>query len=201
MAGHSLELGGNQVRLPVLIVDAVDHGVFKGNPAAGFFEIVVAGIKQFLHVVSAVYRHDLGAGLAVRRMEGHRQCQLQSQVCQTVDTGNHAAGRQRDVPHPDIHAVRVVHKFQETKHRIQVIHGLANAHQHNVADLKAGVQLGKQHLVQHFRRRQVPDLPGNRGGTESTPHPAPHLGGDTYCIAVVIAHQDRLDAVAVRQLP
>ena len=94
MPRHALDLPGQQVRLPVVIRDAVDHGVLKGNAPPGFPEVVVAGGKQLLHVIGPVHRHDLGAGLTVRRMEGNRQRQLQSQLRQTPDSRNDAAGGQ-----------------------------------------------------------------------------------------------------------
>ena len=64
-----------------------------------------------------------------------------------------------------------------------------------------GVQLGEEHLVQHLRRRQVPHLAGDGGGAEGAAHAAAHLGGDAHGVPVVILHQNRLDAVAVGQLP
>ncbi|CAN4032353.1 N-acetyltransferase domain-containing protein, partial [Dysosmobacter welbionis] len=76
VARHPPELPGDQVRLPVVVVDPVDHGVLKGDAAAGLVEVVVAGPEQLLHVIGPVDGHDLGSGLAVRRMEGHRESQL-----------------------------------------------------------------------------------------------------------------------------
>ena len=76
MPRHALDLPGQQVRLPVVVVDPVDHGVLKGDAAAGLVEVVVAGPEQLLHVIGPVDGHDLGSGLAVRRMEGHRESQL-----------------------------------------------------------------------------------------------------------------------------
>ena len=201
MARHTPEFFGDQVRLPVVVVDAVDHGVLKGDAAAGPVKVVVAGPEQLLHIVGPVDGHDLASRLAVRRVEGHGQRQLQFQLRQPPDARHNAAGGQGDVPHPDVHAIRVVHQLQELQHRVQVVQGLSNAHQHDVGHRQAGIDLGEQHLVQHLRRRQVPDLAGDGGGAEGAPHPAPHLGGDAHGVAVVVLHQHGLDAVAVRQLP
>ena len=72
------------------------------------------------------------------------------------------------MPHTDVHPVGMVHQFQELEHRIQIVHGLTDAHEHDVGDLQPGIQLGKEHLIQHFGRGQIADLSGNGGShTES----------------------------------
>ena len=76
MSRHPLQLFGDEIRLPVVVIDTVDHGVLKGDPPPGLFKIPVAGVKQLLHVIGPVHRHDFGAGLTVRRVEGNRQRQL-----------------------------------------------------------------------------------------------------------------------------
>ena len=104
------------------------------------------------------------------------------------------------MPHPNVHPVGVVHQLQEFQHRVQVVQRLADTHQHDVGDGQAGVFLGEQHLVQHLRRGQVPDLAGDGGGTEGAPHSAPHLGGDAQAVAVLVFHQNGLNAVAIPKL-
>ena len=61
MARHPGDAPGDKVRLPVVVVDAVDHGVFKGDAAARLLEVIVAGGEQLLHVIGPVHRHDAGA--------------------------------------------------------------------------------------------------------------------------------------------
>ena len=201
MARHPPELFDNEVCLPVMVIDAVDHGVLKGDAPPGLAEIVVAGGEELLHIVGPVHRHDFGAGLAVRRVKGHREGQLQPQLRQTPDAGDHAAGGKGDMAHADVHAVRVVHQLQKPQDIVQIVHGLSNTHQHDVGDLQSGIQLGEEHLVQHLRGRQVPDLAGDGGSAEGAAHAAPYLGGDTHGVAVMVLHQNRLDTVAVGELP
>ena len=201
MARHTGDAPGDQVCLPVVVVDPVDHGVFKGYAPPGPTEIPVAGGKQLLHIPGPVHRHDPGPGLAVRRVEGHRQRQLQILLRQGVDARHHAAGGQADMAHADVQPVGMVHQAQEPQNVFPVIQGLSNTHQHDIGDLPAGIQLGEQHLVQHLPGGQVPDLSGHGAGAEGAAHAAAHLGGDAHGIAVMILHQHRFDAVAVRQLP
>ena len=184
-----------------MVVDPVDHGVFKGYAPPGPAKIPVAGGKQLLHVPGPVHRHDPGPGLAVRRVEGHRQRQLQVLLRQGVDPRHHAAGGQADMAHADVQPVGMVHQPQKAQHVVPVVQGLSNTHQHDIGDLPAGIQLGKQHLIQHLRGPQIPHLAGDGAGTEGAAHATAHLRRNAHRVAMVVLHQYRLDAVAVRQLP
>ena len=103
--------------------------------------------------------------------------------------------------HADVHSLGVVHQGEEPHHRVKVVQGLPDAHEHDVGDGGPAVYLGKQHLVDHLRGGQVPHLAGQGGGAEGAPHAAAHLAGDTHGVPVLIAHEHRLHAVAVGQLP
>ena len=58
------------------VVDTVDHGVLKGNAPPGLIVILPAALDQLLHPPAPVGRHDPGAGLVIRRVEGDGQGQL-----------------------------------------------------------------------------------------------------------------------------
>ena len=150
MPRHTPKLFDDQVRLPVRVVYAVNHGIFKADAAARPPEVVVTGGKQLLHVIGPVYRHQLVSGLTVRRVEGDGQRQLQLQLRQTADAGNHAAGRQADMAHSNFHPLWMVDQLQEPQHIVQVVHGLPDPHQHDIGDRQAGITLGKERLVQNF---------------------------------------------------
>ena len=94
MARHSLQLGSHQVRLPIMVIHTVDHGILKGDTAARFLKILMTGGKQILHGIGTIDRHNFRSRLAVRRMEGYGQGQLGLQLRQTLDAGDHAAGGQ-----------------------------------------------------------------------------------------------------------
>ena len=103
--------------------------------------------------------------------------------------------------HADIHAVLAVHKLQKTQHILVVVQRFSDAHQHNVGDLQAGIQLGKQHLVQHLTGRKAPYQAADGGGAEGTPHGAAHLRGNTNRVPMVIPHEDSLHAISILQTP
>ena len=105
------------------------------------------------------------------------------------------------MPHTDVHAVRVIHQLQKAQHVFHVIQRLTDAHQHDIRYLPPGIQLGKQHLIQHLRGAQIPHLTGDGAGAERTAHAAAHLRRNAHGVAVVVLHQHRFDAVAVGQLP
>ena len=103
--------------------------------------------------------------------------------------------------HTDVQAVGAVDQFQEAQHVGHVVQRLADAHEDDVGDGHAAVQLGEQHLVQQLRGAQVADLAGDGAGAEGAAHAAAHLRRDADGVAVVVTHEDALDAVAVGQLP
>ena len=116
---------------------------------------------------------------------------------QFVNFFDQTAGRQRDVAHPDVEPVRAVDQREEPQHRVKVVQGFADAHEHNIADGVAGIDLCKEHLVQHLSRGQVSYLATKSGGTEGAPHAAAHLRGDTHSIPMMVAHQNGFNAVSV----
>ena len=105
------------------------------------------------------------------------------------------------MPHPDVQSKGMVHQLQKFQHIIQIIHRLSDAHQHDVGHAQAAVRPGKQHLLQHLPRRQVPDLPPKGGGAEGAPYAAAHLAGNAHGVAVAVLHEYRLNAVAVMEFP
>ena len=103
--------------------------------------------------------------------------------------------------HADVHPLRTVHQLQKTKHPVQIVQGLADAHEHNVGNGQAGVQLRKQHLIQHFRRPQAAHQPAQGGSAKGASHGTSHLRGNADAVAVAVAHQDGLHTVSILQPP
>ena len=134
-------------------------------------------------------------------MQGHGKRQLQIAFGKLFDLVDEAAGGKADVAHPDVHAVRAVDKLQKTHDVVEVIQWFADAHQDNVGDRQAGIQLGKKHLIKKLRRLQPPDKAADGRRAELAAHRASDLRGDADGVAVVVLHDDGFDAVAVTQLP
>ena len=105
------------------------------------------------------------------------------------------------MPHPNVQSVGMVDQGEELHHRVIVIQWLPDAHQNDVGDWLTAVYLGKQDLVHHLRRSQIPDLSSQGRGTKGTPHAAAHLTGDTYRISMLVPHQNCFNTVAIGQLP
>ena len=103
--------------------------------------------------------------------------------------------------HPDVHSLFGIDQLQKAEHSIVVVQRLSDAHQNDVGHRQSGIYLCKKHLVEHFRRRQPPHKPAFGRGAEGAAHRAADLRGDADGIAVVVAHQDAFDAVAVGQPP
>ena len=119
---------------------------------------------------------------------------------QLVDLGHKAAGRQADVAHTDVDALRAGDDLQKVHHIIKIVQRLTDAHQNNVGDALAGVLLCGVNFRRDLPRRQVAHAARLGGGAEPAAHCAAHLGGHTDSIAVFVAHEHGLDAVAVGQL-
>ena len=105
------------------------------------------------------------------------------------------------MPHGNVHALFTVDQFQKAKHIVKIIQRFTDTHQHDVIDGKARIKLGEQYLIQHFKGLQFSNQAAQGGGAEGATHAASHFGGNADRIAVVIAHQHRLHAVAILQLP
>ena len=103
--------------------------------------------------------------------------------------------------HADVHSVGVVDQGEEFSHVGVVVQRFPDAHEDDVGNGRPGILLGKDHLVQQLPRREIPDLAPHGGGAEGAAHCTAHLGGDADGVSVTIAHEDRLNAVAIGQLP
>ena len=183
------------------VVDTIDHGIFEVDPAGGGRIIPAAAFQQRFNGVGFIDRHDPVADLIVGAMEGNCQRNLHFPLCQGIDLGDQTAGRKADVAHGNIHTVFAVHQLQKAHHIIKIVQRLADAHEHHPGHRQAGVDLGMEDLVEHFVGLQPPDQTADGGGAEGTAHGAAHLGGDADGVAVVVAHENGLHAVAVGKLP
>ena len=52
--------------------------------------------------------------------------------------------------HADVYAVRTIDKFKEAHNIVKVVQRFADTHKHDIGDGQAGIQLGKEHLVEKF---------------------------------------------------
>ena len=69
-------------RLPRAVGLVPCHHVLIGNPASRGIEIIPARLHQPLHRVRVVYRHDGRTGFVVRRVQRHRERDLELFLCQ-----------------------------------------------------------------------------------------------------------------------
>ena len=95
----------------------------------------------------------------------------------------------------------MVDQLEKAHDIVKVIERLADAHEDDIGNFAAGLPLGIEHLVEHFRRLKIADQTADRGRAERAPLPAADLRGDADRVAVLIVHDDGLDGVAVAELP
>ena len=147
---HSGQLLCQQLRLLRTVAHTVDHRIFKGNAPPGLRKIITAGCQQCIDRPAAVDRHNLAARFVVWRMQGDRKRQLQISLGKLFNLIDQTTGRQADVAHADVYAVRTIDKFKEAHNIVKVVQRFADTHKHDIGDGQAGIQLGKEHLVEKF---------------------------------------------------
>lgn len=69
VAGHSPQMAGQQIRLPIVVIHTVHHSVFVRDPSACPFKVTPATGKQLRNSHRAIYRHQLRPGLIIRRVQ------------------------------------------------------------------------------------------------------------------------------------
>ena len=123
--------------------------------------------------------------------------ELQLFLRQLVDLGYKAASRKADVAHADIDALGRGDVLQKTHHFVKVVQRLADTHEHDMGDALADILLGGVDLGADLACFKVAHPPRLRGGAEPAAHAAAHLRGHAHGIAVVVTHNNSLNAVAV----
>mgnify|MGYP000846358341 CR=1 FL=1 len=181
------------------VVPARNQRVFKRNTPPRVPVVGPAGAEKLVHPPAPVDGHDGGARPVVRRVQGNRQRDGHILLRQPQDIRHHAAGRERDVPQSDIQPVRVRHQPEKLHHVVVVVQRLADTHHDDVGDALAEVALRRDDLPQQFARHEIAHLAPDGGRAEAAPHPAPDLRGNADRAPVLVGHDDRLHAVAVRQ--
>ena len=115
MAQHAFETGGQFSGALVGIVDAAHHRVLEGDPPVRGGDVVPAGLQQLFHAPAAIEWHDPVTDVVVRRVQGHRERELGSQLHELIDLRHDAAGGHRDVPGTDVGAVLPGDDVEETE--------------------------------------------------------------------------------------
>ena len=179
------------------IVDAAHHRILEADPSARGVLIAADRLHQLLHGVGIVHGHHAAADLIVGRMERDGKGELQLFLGQLVDLRHQTAGGKADVPHPDVDAFGRGDILKESHHFVEIVQRLADAHEHDVGDALPDVLLRGVDLGADLTGFQVADAARLSGRAEAAAHPATHLRGDADRVAVVVAHDDRFDAVAV----
>ena len=197
MGPHPADQMGQLPGAGVRVVDPPHHRVFKADPPAGDVLVAAHRLHQPGHGVGVVHRHHLAADGVVGGVEGDGQGQLELVLRQPVDLGHDAAGGQADVAHPDVDPLGGRDQGEELHHLVKVVQRLADAHEDDVGDALPDVLLGGVDLGADLPRLQVAHPARLGGGAKAAAHPAAHLGGDADGGPVVVAHDHRLDAVAV----
>ena len=197
MSAHPPDEVGQLSGAGVGVVDPPHHGVLEAHSPARRLLIPAHGLHQHLHGVGVVHRHHAAADVVVGGVEGDGEGELELLLGQLVDLRHEAAGGEADVPHPDVHALGGRDVLEKAHDFVEIIQRLPDAHQHDVGDALPDVLLGGVNFGADLPRLEVAHPARLGRGAEAAAHPAAHLGGHADRVAVVVAHDDGLDAVAV----
>ena len=191
------EQGGKLLCIGGSIVFPGDEGVFDRHAPPGGVKIVLGGGEQLVNAPFAVDRHQRRTARVVCRMERDRERDGEVFFFQLVDLRDDAGGGHRDVPSADVQPVRRGDEVQEFHGIFVVVKRLADAHHHDAVDALAKVAGCGGELAEHLGRRKVAHLAADGGGAEAAAHAAADLRGNAGGGAVLVEHDDGLDAFAV----
>jgi len=150
--------------------------------------------------IDVVDLHDAASDVIVGCMETDRQVHLARFLGEGVDLRDDAGGADGDVSGSDLQTMRIIDDVDEPHRLVVVVEGFADAHDDDMADPLTDDFLNGEDLLDHLAGRQVALFLLQAGGTEGTADVAAQLRGDADAVAIVVAHQNGLDDVAVIEL-
>ena len=92
-----VELLGQQVGTPGVVVHVLDQRVLDGDPAARLVEVVVGGVERLVDLPAGVDRDELVAELVVGSVQGERERDRDVLVGELADRGDEADRGDGDV--------------------------------------------------------------------------------------------------------
>ena len=184
------------------VVDAAQDDVLEHQLAPRGLHVALARGEHRVERILPVERHETVAQLVGRRVQAHRQVELQRLRGEPVDARHHADRGHGDASRREREPLGVVEQAAGAQGLVVVVERLAHAHEDDVGHA-AVVRLVAEHagevedLVDDLLRGEVPAQPQAAGRAERAAHGAADLGGDTDGGAAGHQHQDGLDRVAV----
>ncbi len=165
------------------VVDAGDEHVFHADRGLRAPRPAEHRVHQIIHRPGAVDGHDLGADRVVGGVEAHREVEpvearFRGELAEPADAVRVADGRDGDVGRGDGGAVVVGEHADRGDHRVEVVGGLAHAHEHDVLRPMSDLMRGRVPLGHDVGRLEIPEEAHLGGLAESTPHGAADLARD-----------------------
>ena len=179
------------------VVFAFHHGVFIGHAASGLLKEIPARLHELLQRIPPVDRHDRAAPFVGGVMERNGKCQTCFPVGKRPDARHDAAGRNCHMPQAHPAPLRGGKQLQKPHDIVEIVHRLADAHEHQPGNFHARIALCLRDLEEHFGREKIPDIARNGRCAERAAHLAAHLRGDAEPPAVVVVHEHRFHMLTV----
>ena len=194
------------INLFITVVHTFDQGPLVLDRVAGGAGIDLARLHQILRVKTRGSRQQLRPQLGPRAVQRQSQCRLDKALRQTLEHPRIAHGGKHQIFVTD-----VAHRAQQLNglhHRVQVVRGLAHAHEHHFFDRPEHAR--QSHLGHDFGAAHLPYQAFAPGHAKHAAHRATHLARNTQAVtrqqhafhrlAILQAHQQARRAVLPRVL-
>ena len=188
------------LHLGIVVVDAVDHGIFIGGTATGLLDIGLDCLMKTRECVLFNAGHELVARGLDGRVQGNSERKLFGKLGETLDARDNAAGRDGEMAGTDIEPLGVVEHAESGDGLVEIHERFTLAHEHHAGNTLAKIASNMENLIYHFLRGERAGEAGQAGCTESASHGAPGLGGDADGELVPIGHADGLDRDPIGKL-
>ena len=200
MAQHAVQQVAQRSRLFNRVIFAGDERPLKRQPPTCFFDVVAASVHQFSDG-PAVVDGDKLVPLFIRGgVQGDGQRRLALLIGVAADGGDQSHSGNGDFARAQVEAGFVGQAVNGGEGVVVIVQRLAHAHHHNVGDVLLG--LGQfvskiKHLGHDFADGEVAEEAHLPGGAKDAAHGAARLRADTQRAPLVVAHEHRLDVLAV----
>lgn len=178
MAERTLTELNKCVHLGVVVVDAVDHGVLVGGTTPGFLNVQLdcfmkARKRVFFHAGHELIARGLNGGV-----QGDSQGKLLGKIGKTTNPGNDSAGRNGKMTCTDGKALGIIEGSKGFENVVEVVEGLALAHENNARHALTKVLRNMENLVDDLAGGKGAGKAGETRCAKSAAHAASSLSGN-----------------------
>ena len=185
------------IRASSRIVHLLQHHVFEGDPSSPHVAEALHIGNQVLKRVNPVDGHKPRAERVRGSVERDRE--LRFLGIDTAEAVNETDCGNSEAPAGDIETQRFLHDFDSLQHIVDIIEGLAHAHENDIGDPVLTLVRPDRHCLAHdLGWGKVPHEADPARHAEFARHLAAHLGGQAQGAPPILRHEHALHEMAVK---